>query len=103
MTRGDLLRILRRWKYAVEASVAPGGAPQAALVGVAVSDQLELFFDTLGSSRKAANLRKERRVAFVIGGWDPDERTVQYEGVADEPRGAELERLKKLYFEVFPD
>jgi hypothetical protein len=28
---------------------------------------------------------------------------VQYEGVADEPSGAELQRLKELYFESFPD
>jgi len=28
---------------------------------------------------------------------------VQYEGDADEPQGAELERLQRLYFERFPD
>ncbi len=28
---------------------------------------------------------------------------MQYEGVADEPRGAELKRLKEAYFETFPD
>jgi hypothetical protein len=43
-------------------------------------------------------------MAFVIGGLIPgDERTVQYEGVADEPTGAELSRLKQLYFERFVD
>jgi hypothetical protein len=41
---------------------------------------------------------------LVIGGTTAgDERTVQYEGVADEPTGAELRRLKELYFESFPD
>jgi hypothetical protein len=40
----------------------------------------------------------------VIGGTrDGDERTVQYEGTADEPSGAELERLLALYYERFPD
>jgi len=40
----------------------------------------------------------------VIGGWlQGDERTVQYEGVADEPRGRELERIKQAYFDVWPD
>jgi hypothetical protein len=38
--------------------VAAGGAPQAAVVGIVVSDALELFFDTLGSTRKMANLRR---------------------------------------------
>jgi hypothetical protein len=28
---------------------------------------------------------------------------VQYEGVADEPEGPELEHIKAVYFPVFPD
>ena len=32
-----------------------------------------------------------------------DERTVQYEGIADEPKGKELDSLKELYFSRFPD
>jgi hypothetical protein len=40
----------------------------------------------------------------VIGGTTiGDERSAQYEGVADEPTGAELQRLKDVYFESFPD
>jgi pyridoxine/pyridoxamine 5'-phosphate oxidase len=79
-------------------------APQAAIIGIAVTDQLELVFDTLASSRKATNLRTNSRMALVIGGWDDsDPRTVQYEGVADLPSGAELERLKQVYFAAFPD
>ena len=31
------------------------------------------------------------------------ERTVQLEGVSDEPKGPDLERLLELYFEKFPD
>ncbi|HEX7450933.1 MAG TPA: pyridoxamine 5'-phosphate oxidase family protein, partial [Polyangiaceae bacterium] len=63
------------------------GAPQAAVVGYAVSDDLELVFDTLGSTRKAHNLRRDSRVALVVG-WD-DDQTVQIEGIADEPCGEE--------------
>jgi hypothetical protein len=40
-------------------------------------------------------------VAFVVG-WD-QERTIQYEGLADEPQGEELARLKAIYFAHFPD
>ena len=40
---------------------------------------------------------------LVIGGWTPgDERTLQYEGLADRPRGTELERLKGICYKVFP-
>jgi len=45
-----------------------------------------------------------RRLAFVIGGSnDGDERTVQYEGLADEPSGSELERFKLVYYAAYPD
>ncbi|HVY25889.1 MAG TPA: pyridoxamine 5'-phosphate oxidase family protein [Polyangiaceae bacterium] len=101
MNTAELLTFLRKHRYAVEASTAPGGAPQAAVVGVAVSDELELVFDTLGTTRKAQNLRRDPRVALVVG-WD-DEQTVQLEGIADEPMGDELARLKRVYFAQFPD
>ena len=95
-----LLELMRRAPYWVEATVAPGGAPQAAVIGVVVSDRFELFFDTLGATRKAANLRLEPRMALVM--WDAAI-TVQLEGLADEPTGEELARLLALYFERFPD
>jgi len=69
-----------------------------------VTDEFEVFFDSADTSRKVANLRRNPEIALVIGGTTGgDERTVQYEGVADEPAGAELQRLKELYFESFPD
>lgn len=101
MTRSELLTFLRGQPWAVEASVTPDGAPQAAVVGVAVTDALELVFDTLGVTRKAANLRANPRVAFAIG-WDHAQ-TVQYEGVADEPTGDTLTALQAVYFARFPD
>ena len=80
------------------------GTPQAALVGVVVSDAFEIFFDTLEVTRKAANLRARPHAALVLGRVDADAQvTIQVEGVADEPGGAELARLKALYFERFVD
>ena len=50
------------------------------------------------------NVRHHPRLALVIGGLIPgDERTVQYEGIADEPTGAELERIKHAYYDVYRD
>ncbi len=104
MTREVLLEFMRSEKYAVQASVSPGRVPQAAVVGIAVTDDLEILFDTLASSRKAQNLRANPLIALVIGGTrDGDERTVQYEGTVDEPRGAELERLLAVYYARFPE
>jgi len=80
MTTTELLEFMRTQRLAVEASVAPGGGTQAALIGVGVTDALELVFDTVDTTRKCVNLRRNPRLAFVIGGWaDGDERTVQYE------------------------
>jgi pyridoxine/pyridoxamine 5'-phosphate oxidase len=104
MTPAALLEFMRMQRVAVEASVAPEGTAQAAVVGIAVTDRFEIVFDTLGSSRKARNLRGNPAMALVIGGLLPgDERTVQYEGMADEPSGAELEDLKQAYYAVYPD
>jgi general stress protein 26 len=104
LSRDALLDFMRGHRYAVEASVSPSGHPEAAVVGIVVTDALELFFDTLAITRKAGNLAGDARVAFVIGGTGNEEqRTVQYEGIADSPRGAELERLKELYFARFPE
>jgi hypothetical protein len=104
MTRSELLQFMRGHSLAVQASVSPTLAPQAAVVGMVVTDDFEVFFDTLDVTRKMHNLRHNPKIAFVIGGLTAgDERTAQYEGVADEPVGAELERLKELYFIRFPD
>jgi len=102
--RAQLLAFMRQEPYAVEASVSDDGGPQAAIVGVVVSDQFEVFFDTLGSSRKAANLRRHPRAAMVLGpAAAGSAQTVQLEGPVDEPTGSDLARLLELYFERFPD
>jgi hypothetical protein len=105
MSPAQLLRFLREHPLAAQSSVSPDGRPQSAVVGIAVSDAFEVVFDADAGSRKIANLRRQPRIAFVIGGTAVgDERTAQFEGVADEPDGAELERLlEDVYFKVFPD
>jgi uncharacterized pyridoxamine 5'-phosphate oxidase family protein len=104
MTTAELLSFMREHSLAVQASASAAGAPQAAVVGMVVTDDFEVFFDTVDTNRKVGNLRSNPKIAFVIGGMtDGDERTVQYEGISDEPTGAELGRLKELYFESFPD
>jgi hypothetical protein len=102
MKRAELLTFMRGERYAVQASMGAAG-PQAAVVGIAVGDDFELAFDTIETTRKGQNLRRDSRIAFVIGGREGDERTVQYQGIADEPTGEELALLKRLYFGRFPD
>ncbi len=101
--RDVVLEFMRGHRLAVQASTAANGAPQAAVVGVAVSDRGELVFDTLRTSRKCFNLRHDPRIALVMG-WDlEDGRTLQLEGLADEPHGADRVRLQAVYLATFAD
>jgi uncharacterized protein YhbP (UPF0306 family) len=103
MDRPGLLAFLRLHPWAVQASTAPGGSAQAALIGFAVTDDLQIVFEALESTRKIQNLRRNPRIALVIGGWTAgDERTIQYEGVTDEPQGEELQGLREIYLRRFP-
>lgn len=101
MTRTELLVFLRNHFLGVIATVSPKGEPEAAVVGIAITERFEIIFDTLADTRKAVNLRASPKIACVVG-WDA-EQTVQIDGVADEPKGLELERLKRCYFGQFPD
>ena len=96
----ELVTLLRRFRTGVVSTVSAAGAPQAAVVGLAIGDELELVFDTLSTTRKYANLVREPRVAVVMG---EGELTVQLEGRADVPAGAELARVQAIYFAAWPD
>ncbi len=100
MTRTELIAFLRSQKLCVQASVHSDGRPQAAVVGYAVSDELEIVFDTVTTSRKYANLCADPRCAITV--WS-DAITVQLEGNADLPTGEELVRLRACYFVAYPD
>jgi len=89
-------------RYGIVSSIAADGSPQSAIVGIAVTPDLEIIFDTVRSSRKYPNLITRPQCSFVIGGW-AGEQTLQYEGVAVEPEGLELERCRGAYFSVWPD
>ena len=101
LDRVEAYNFIRSCRLAVVSSIGPGGEPQSALVGIALSPELEIVFDTVKSSRKYPNLKRDPRIAIVIG-WE-GERTMQYEGIATEPEGEELARAKQIYFAVWPE
>ncbi|MFI5095703.1 MAG: pyridoxamine 5'-phosphate oxidase family protein [Candidatus Acidiferrales bacterium] len=101
MTQADLHRFIAQCKLGVLSTLAETSAPQSALVGIAVTANLEIVFDTVKTSRKYPNLIARRRCSFVIG-W-AGEQTVQYEGEAAELQGQELKRCQAVYFQAWPD
>jgi PPOX class probable F420-dependent enzyme len=99
----DLLAYMQASRLAVVSSLAADGAPQSALVGVAVTDGFEIIFDTTESTRKHANLRRDPRVSVVVAG--PGEQTLQFEGVATPlpTRGEDGADLRETYYAAWPD
>ena len=96
-----LFNFISKNKYAVLSTVTKDNLAEAALVGIAVTTDLKIIFDTVTTSRKYENLIKNPSIAFVIG-WD-NEQTIQYEGNAKITSGNELDGLLEIYFSVFPE
>lgn len=101
MNKKDFLyAYMNKRNLAVLATIGPHNTPEAAVMEFGQTHKLELIFDTLNTSRKYANLKKNPKIAFVIG-WE-DGNTVQYEGIAMELQGTELAAYKKIMFAKNP-
>jgi general stress protein 26 len=101
MTTDFLYDFIRQHKFGVLSTISPENTPQSAYLGIAVTPDLKIIFDTVTDSRKYRNILLNPNISFVIG-WD-NERTVQYEGLAKIPDENELQDLLQTYFKVFPD
>ena len=92
---------MSKQKLGVLGTLSSGGNPQSALVGIAVTPELEIIFDTVKSSRKFKNLMSNPGCSFVVG-WT-GEITVQHEGEAHQPEGAALAHYQEVYFARWPE
>lgn len=97
-TPARVAQFLRRARHWTVSTTGADGAPHAAVVGVAVGDDLRCVFDTLSTTRKAANLARDPRVAMVM--W-AGAATAQLEGRAEITKGAGP--AQTTYFATFPD
>ena len=101
MEKDLLLNYIKKHTLATLSTISKEGKPEAALVGIAVTRNLEIIFDTVKTSRKYGNILQNPNVALVIG-WD-NETTIQYEGVAKELSAADDEAYKEIYYQIFPE
>ncbi len=101
MTKRELFQFMSCESLGVLGTIGPDGTPQSALVGIAVTPELEIVFDTVKPSRKYRNLSANPAASFVVG--CTREVTVQFEGIAEELSGTELARCQRVYFEKFKD
>jgi hypothetical protein len=83
------------------ATVSQESIPESAFVGIAVTPDLKIIFDTIADTRKHENLLLNPNISFVVG-WNND-RTLQYQGIAKIPTPTELENLLPTFFEIFPE
>ncbi|HEY2470924.1 MAG TPA: pyridoxamine 5'-phosphate oxidase family protein [Terracidiphilus sp.] len=101
MDKPALHAFMLRSRYGVVSSLAADGTPQSALVGIAVTPDLEVVFDTLRTTRKYANLMARPACSVVL--WWGGEQTVQLDGIGIEPSGNRLEFYREAYFRAWPD
>ena len=100
MDLAGLVSYVRTQGDAVVSTLGPDGEPQAAYLAIAATDRGELVFDAKDASRTIANIRRDPRVAIVIGGADGT--TLQVQGLADIPAGADRDRCAEEYVRAFP-
>ena len=102
VTEELIYQFIASQKLGVVSTVDLDNKPEAAVVGLAVSENLEIIFDTVKASRKYQNILRSPNVALVIG-WD-EEITVQYEGLAEVlGDDSEADRLREIYYTAYPD
>ena len=99
LTRKRALEFLRQCALGTVATVGEDGTPEAALVNLAVTDDLEVIFETIQTTQKCINLRRNPRAAVVAS---LGEETLQYQGIADEPDAFALKPLLEVYFAAQP-
>ncbi len=100
VSEAELYRFMSACRLGVLGSVH-NSMPQAALVGIAVTPQLEIVFDTVSTSRKYRNLLRNSACSFVLG-W-AGEQTVQYEGEARQLDASEWAPYLDIYLRAWPD
>lgn len=81
-SKKQILDFIRQHKVAVLATVNSSALPEASALAFMIKDDFEIHIATYDSSRKFHNLKRNPKVALVIG-WDHG-KTVQIEGEAIE-------------------
>jgi len=99
-SKRKLYEFMRARSQGVIATAGPDGRPEAALMDIVVTPDLDIIFETTDQTRKFANLSARPAVSFVVG-WNGGE-TLQYDGIVQQPAGRAMEEIERLYVAAFP-
>lgn len=78
---------IKEHHLAVISTVNTQSLPEAAIIAFSIKQDFEIYIATFDSSRKVANIKRNPRVALVIG-WEHG-KTVQLEGEAKQVEDSE--------------
>ena len=78
-------------------------SPEAALVAVTITENLDIIFGTSADSRKSKNIMLNPNIAFVIGGDEIRKTTIQVEGKALLLEGVERKTAEELHCTRHPN
>ena len=97
-----IYQFINQHKLAVVSTINQADKPESALVGIAVSTNLEVIFDTIISTRKCQNILLNPHVAMVVG--LDNEITVQYEGEAEIlGNDSASDNYRQIYYTIWPE
>lgn len=100
--RKRILDFIKKNKLGVISTISPNGSPESAVMVISQKDNLELIFQTPNNYRKYMNLKENPNVAIVFG-FDLNEfTTVQYEGIAKEAEGKEVDECRRIHIAKNP-
>lgn len=97
--KAKIIELVSGLNVGVISTVTEDGQPQGAVVEFAMTDDLEIVFNTFTTYRKYENLRKNPKTSFTIG-WEHDV-TVQYEGLSRELSGDEEKKYKEIFAQKY--
>jgi pyridoxine/pyridoxamine 5'-phosphate oxidase len=96
----DLIAQVMADGLAVVATASGGGQPEAALVGLAATDDGDLLFNTPLDAIKSIHLATNPNVAVVVGWWD--DLSFQVEGPAEILREERRQEYGAIYESQHP-
>jgi hypothetical protein len=87
MTKADIYQFIAKQKLGVLGTLSSGGSPQSALVGIAVTPELEIIFDTVKSS-----ILTSVRACFSIVVLPAEARLLKLDMIQDLQTGGSMSR-----------